>query len=259
MTTTPGSRASTSEPRSATRSARYQPPSWRSWYSSSSTGSRSPRQDACWDGLPTRRSRCSIGRERACAAHTRGSRAMTDARTDLQLDALLRRLDVPAEPAAGFVSESLDGLLPIAQRARARDRSFVGRLLRNVQAQPRTPRGATPRLALVMTLVILALLAALVVAYIGSQRRLPQPFGLAANGTIAYVNENHVFLASADGADPRQITFEGGRQVDPTFSRDGTRLAWRAYPPGIAGRVAEPADLVVADADGSHAIVVASQ
>src|SRR5262245_7940219 len=235
MTTTPGSRASTSEPRSATRSARYQPPSWRSWYSSSSTGSRSPRQDACWDGLPTRRSRCSIGRERACAAHTRGSRAMTDARTDLQLDALLRRLDVPAEPDATFVSESLDGLFPIARRARAQDGSFVGRLIRDLGAQRWTPRGATPRLALVMILLVLALLAALVVAYIGSQRRLPPPFGLASNGAIAYVNQNHVFIASADGTDQRQVTFDDGMQLDPTFSRDGTRLSWRAYPPGSTG------------------------
>jgi len=121
---------------------------------------------------------------------------MTDARTDLQLDALLRRLDIPAEPAAGFVSESLDGLLPIARRARARDRGFVGRLLRDLRADRRTPQGATPRLALVMTLLVLALLAALVVAYIGSERRLPPPFGLAANGTIAYVNDNHVFAAA---------------------------------------------------------------
>ena len=63
-----------------------------------------------------------------------------------------------------------------------------------------------------MTLLVLALLAALVVAYIGSERRLPPPFGLAANGTIAYVNDNHVFLASADGAEPRQVTFDGGRR-----------------------------------------------
>ena len=184
---------------------------------------------------------------------------MTDARTDFQFDALLRRLDIPAEPAAGFVSESLDGLLPIARRARARDRGFVGRLLRDLRADRRTPQGATPRLALVMTLLVLALLAALVVAYIGSERRLPPPFGLAANGTIAYVNDNHVFLASADGAEPRQVTFDGGRQVDPTFSRDGTRLAWREYPPGSSKRPIEIGDVVAADADGSNAIVIASQ
>src|SRR5262245_53943046 len=102
---------------------------------------------------------------------------MTDFRTDVPLDALLHRLAIPAEPDGAFVTESLAGLLPAARRARAQDRRFLGRVWRDLRAIG--DRGGTrtmPRSLLFVTAsLVLALVAALIVVYVGSQRRLPPP------------------------------------------------------------------------------------
>jgi Tol biopolymer transport system component len=183
-----------------------------------------------------------------------------DGRMEARVDALLRRLDVPSSPDDGFVSASIAELLPQARRARAQDRSRAGRLLRDLRlaAANLTSRTATRSryaIAGVSLLALIAVLLALLVIVVGSQRRLPPPFGFAANGQIAYAADGHVYLADPLGGNRRQLTFEGGQQADPTFSRDGTRLSWRQFNTG-----AEPdtADVVLADADGSRRVVIAT-
>ena len=181
---------------------------------------------------------------------------MTDARTDRGVDALVRRLDVAARPDDGFVTASLDILLPAARRARRQDASAVGRLRRDVAAAvrlgPSWTRPATFARAFALVLIALVLLALLILV-VGTRRHVPPPFGPAANGDIAYVDRGQIYLAAADGTHVRQITF-AGHDSDPTFSRDGMRLAWRRF---HAGGDPEVADAVLADADGSDVIVVA--
>jgi len=106
-------------------------------------------------------------------------------------------------------------------------------------------------------LLLAALLLVILVVIVGSQKRLPPPFGFAANGEIAYVADGHVYLADLNGTNRRQVAFDAGLQLDPTFSRDGTRLAWRQFSPGNSGSVDETADAILADADGSKPIVIA--
>ena len=101
---------------------------------------------------------------------------------------------------------------------------------------------------LAVAALILILIAVAVFA-IGSQHRLPAPFGLARNG---------IFLSSRDGdiyrIDPKTAaaqSFELGEGFDfsPIFSRDGTKFVFLRSD----GPIAEPAilTLYVANADGS--------
>jgi dipeptidyl aminopeptidase/acylaminoacyl peptidase len=95
-------------------------------------------------------------------------------------------------------------------------------------------------LAIAALLVVLAALAAaLLVA--GSRPRVPAPFGLAANGLIAYAAHGDIF--AADPATGRTVALVTGTALDgaPVWSRDGLRLAF----------VRDNARLFVVGADGS--------
>jgi Tol biopolymer transport system component len=106
-------------------------------------------------------------------------------------------------------------------------------------------------------LVALALIVALAIAAVAivgsSQTRLPPPFGLAGTGGFAYDSGGDLFIADPDGSNARAIVSAQGDQFGPTFSRDGTRLAYWSKAPG------EPyPSLWVSDADGRHARQVAT-
>jgi Tol biopolymer transport system component len=86
----------------------------------------------------------------------------------------------------------------------------------------RMPR-AVPYLAI---LVILAILAVAAVAIVGSQPRVPAPFGLAANGSLAFIDDGRVAALDPDTGVSRIVVDGRGTARYPTFSRDGTRLAF---------------------------------
>jgi hypothetical protein len=98
-------------------------------------------------------------------------------------------------------------------------------------------------------LVILVLAVAALFAATAGQRRLPH-FGAAANGAIAFVDGGAMKVAAANGSNARIVAAlpDGAQRL--TFSPDGSRLAY-----GTFGAVPS---IVVADADGSHPVVVAS-
>ncbi len=113
------------------------------------------------------------------------------------------------------------------------------------RTQPMRP---LPWRAIVILATLAILLAALVGAalIVGSTPRLPEPFGLAGNGSIVF--------STADGqivtADPRTgatTTLIDSPELDsnPWFSNDGTRFAFDRRTPG------SPAALFVANADGT--------
>ena len=114
-----------------------------------------------------------------------------------------------------------------------------------------------PRLA--PTLLILGLLLALAVAIalVGSQRRVPPPFGLAAPGSVAFVADGDIWTANPDGSKRVQLTSDQRIDGFPTFSRDGTRIAFRR----INAENSRPdwqdwGDVMVAAADGGNPIVL---
>ena len=70
------------------------------------------------------------------------------------------------------------------------------------------------RLVPVLLLVGLLLLAVAIALFtIGSQRRLPPPFGLAAPGSVAFISDGHIWTANRDGSGLLEVTF------DPTDRR----------------------------------------
>ncbi len=93
-------------------------------------------------------------------------------------------------------------------------------------------------------LVLLAvLLAAALAIYVGSQPRLPEPFGPARNGLL--VLEEQGDIITVDPTSGSRTVVVGGPTVDssPVFSRGGTRLAFFRDSGGFRG-------LWVANADG---------
>lgn len=99
----------------------------------------------------------------------------------------------------------------------------------------------------VVALLILALVTAAV--YIGSQpRRLPAPFGPAANGVIPYVSGGDLFVGDPVTGTSRLLV--GGPEGDafPQFSPDGTRVA---FVRDVGTTTVKPGDVYVVGEDGS--------
>ena len=114
-------------------------------------------------------------------------------------------------------------------------------------------------LPVAILLVLAALIAVIAFAIgVGTQHRLPPPFGLARNGAIAYDTGNggHAYVTDANGLDPRQLPGDGIER-QPTFSPDGTRLVYYSRPPTSAPQTSDPRGrafhIFVANADGSNA------
>jgi hypothetical protein len=107
-----------------------------------------------------------------------------------------------------------------------------------------------PRLAWFAALLAMLVVAAVALFAAGvGQRRLPH-FGAAANGQIAFIDGGNLRVAAEDGTNARTLTPlpDGAERL--TFSPDGTRFAYRT-----TGSVPS---IVVANADGSNPVVVAS-
>jgi Tol biopolymer transport system component len=95
----------------------------------------------------------------------------------------------------------------------------------------------------VRPVLILATIALLIIALVagailvGSQKRLPEPFGPAANGLVAYDAGGQLYLADADLTAPRAVEGGLGAVLSPVFSRDGRHLAfWSATSPDASAR-----------------------
>jgi dipeptidyl aminopeptidase/acylaminoacyl peptidase len=110
-----------------------------------------------------------------------------------------------------------------------------------------------PSRPLLLLLLVALLAAALGMAvYLGTQpRRLADVPGPAANGSIAYDAGGRVYIADADGGSPRRIEGGLGNDYSPTFSPDGTRIAFwsSASGPDLA------LSIFVAPVDGSSRAV----
>lgn len=123
--------------------------------------------------------------------------------------------------------------------------------LSSMQATMRLP--AVPRGLILFPVALLLALVAIALIAVGSERRLPPPFGLAKPGLIAYERDGDVILAKADGSD--QIVLASGPTYGfaPAWSHDGSRLAYWS-----AAGWDKPATLTVVRADGSGSVEVTS-
>jgi hypothetical protein len=126
-----------------------------------------------------------------------------------------------------------------------------------VPAQPIAHVKPLPRVAPALLLIGLLLALAVAIFVVGSPRRLPPPFGLAAPGSVAFVADGHLWTANPDGSGRVQLTFDPRIDGFPTFSRDGTKIAFKRFlvPDSFPGWE-DWGDVMVADADGGNPIVL---
>ena len=117
-----------------------------------------------------------------------------------------------------------------------------------ISMETRAQLGAVPRAAIILvTLGILAALTAgAIVVASGGDGEAPPPFGVAANGLIAYSSGGDIHVVEPDGSGDRALT--SGPEIDDAvhWSRDGRRLAYWSEP--AAG--GPPFDLKVIDVAG---------
>jgi Tol biopolymer transport system component len=86
--------------------------------------------------------------------------------------------------------------------------------------------------------ILVLLLAAALAVYVGSQRQLPEPFGLARNGQIAFSRDGNI--VAVDPVSASTVTIVSGPELDqfPAWSPHGTRIAFERSVPGGAQLVA---------------------
>ncbi len=173
---------------------------------------------------------------------------MPNDRFDRRLPAILEEISQPRTP------EYFDDLIGLAARTRQRPAwTLLERWLPmvDVARQPAFARQVPWRPIAVLALILL-LLAASLVFVMGSQHRLPAPFGLARNGLVAYASAGDIYTADPATGGSTAIVTGAENDVNPRWSRDGTRIAFQRWPTAISGSGV----VYVARPDGSDLIRV---
>ena len=141
----------------------------------------------------------------------------------------------------------LDEVLTRTTRTRQRPAwsSFERWLPVDLTLQPRFLARPTLGKALLVGVVLLAVIAIAIVAVGSRIQRVPPPFGLAANGQIAYWADGDILVADADGTHAHAVISGPSDDGVPGYTRDGTQLTFlRTVSP-------REATLMIAAPDGS--------
>jgi Tol biopolymer transport system component len=104
-----------------------------------------------------------------------------------------------------------------------------------------------------VALLILALIVGAAIAYVGTQRRLPPAFGPAANGLISYAQNGDLYLGDPLTGESRLLLGGDTADIEPAFSRDGTRIAFLRL---VDPEVDTVFRIMAMDADGTDVVVV---
>jgi Tol biopolymer transport system component len=156
--------------------------------------------------------------------------------------------ELMTELAPARVPDYFDDMLRQTEGATQRPAwSFPERWLPvEITARPLSMRSFPWRPVLVLALVV-ALIAAGLALYAGSQHRLPPPFGVARNGQIAFGSSNGDIMRFDPTTGQTAPLIAGPtRDRSPWFSNDGQRFAFDRQ--SGAGTWAT----FIADSDGSH-------
>jgi len=163
-------------------------------------------------------------------------------RSDAAWHVLLEDLATPQTP---------DYLEAAIERASTRSQrpswTFPGRWLPMIDIAVRpVPAARLPLRALGAGLLILALLVALL-AFVGSRSQVPPPFGVARNGLVTWATDGDIFVGDPATGAFKRVVASDDLDRNPSFSPDGTHLAFMRQVPDKAGHF----DLVVTRPDGS--------
>ena len=108
-----------------------------------------------------------------------------------------------------------------------------------------------PMRAMAILLLIGLLIGTVIALTLGSPTRLPDPFGLAANGMLVTSRDGEIYLMDRTTSDSRLAIGGDGFDFSPIFSRDGTKLLFLRSDVPLAEAEVAILTLYVADADGS--------
>lgn len=181
---------------------------------------------------------------------------MTSAdRFDRRLESSVVELAAPRFP------DYFDDILAVTSRTRQRPAwTFPGRWIPMADiSRQRAIAPAVPWRALGVLVTILLVVLLAVATIVGSQRRLPTPFGPARNGSVLRVDNAALYAIDPATGESRLLIADannvGGSTTDspayfdsPAYSLDGTHLAFFRTHSGTQ------TDLFVSDADGSHPV-----
>jgi dipeptidyl aminopeptidase/acylaminoacyl peptidase len=119
----------------------------------------------------------------------------------------------------------VDGVLATTAQRRQRPRwTFPERWLPMDLVTQRVPTPALPWRALGVLALIAILIGAAIAVYVGSQPRLPDPFGPAANGVVSYESGGTIYLFDPATDTTRALGADAQGWRDPWFSPDGRSL-----------------------------------
>ena len=145
-----------------------------------------------------------------------------------------------------------DVLATTAQRRQRPAWTFPERWLPMDIVTTRVPTTAFPWRQLGLLALIALLAAAALAVYVGTQPRLPQPFGLARNGLVAYAAEGDIYTVDPVIGVATAIVAGPDTDIGPRFSLDGTHVVFERKIKGDIG----PGQLYVARSDGSDLTLV---
>jgi dipeptidyl aminopeptidase/acylaminoacyl peptidase len=158
------------------------------------------------------------------------------------------------EIAAARLPDYLDDIFQRTARSPQRPRwTIPERWLPVDTTLARAPFGRRlPVRQLVLLLIIVALVAASLAIFVGSGRRLPPPFGPAANGQLVYGSGGDLYVRDSVDGPARLLLGGAGDQAGVIVSPDGQLVAYDDYS-GTAGlgSGANPHEWV-ANIDGSN-------
>ena len=100
--------------------------------------------------------------------------------------------------------------------------------------------------------LVALLIAAMAIAMIASQQQVPEPFGLARNGTLVYAADGDIFAVDPDTGISTAIVSGPDTDTSPVFSRDGTHLVFARN----VGAARGSGHLYVVKADGSDLTLI---
>ena len=137
----------------------------------------------------------------------------------------------------------------LARTTRTRQRPAWSSLERwlpvDLTAQPRFLARPTLGKALLVGAVLVALIGIAIIAVGSRVQRVPPPFGLAANGQIAYKADGDILVADPDGTHAHAVISGPSDDFAAGYTRDGTQLMFlRTVSP-------HEATLMIAAPDGS--------
>lgn len=164
--------------------------------------------------------------------------------------------EILTDIASPHVPDYVDDLLAQTAATRQRPRwTFLERWLpMGVIARRPLFFPTVPWRALATVAVLIALLA-LALFVVGSQNKVPPPFGPARNGALAF-GDGDIYVRDSLGGSTTMVL--GGPTDDfaAGFTRDGTRLTFLRRTEGLAGSFNERLQMMAARPDGSQAVAI---